>query len=68
MKFPLFWRTVFFLFVAAAVQAAPRVALMNFSTDDNSYRSAQNAADFNQGAGLNVGELKALAQDIHKER
>jgi Ca2+-binding EF-hand superfamily protein len=46
MKHRLFWRTAFFLFVAAAVQAAPRVALMDFSTDDNSYRSAQVAADF----------------------
>ena len=28
------------------IQAAPKVALMDFATDDNSYRSAQAAADF----------------------
>jgi len=36
---------VFFL-AALPVEASPRVALMDFSTDDNSYRSAQRAADF----------------------
>ena len=33
------------LLVVGTVHAAPRVALMNLSTDDNSYRSAQTAAD-----------------------
>jgi Ca2+-binding EF-hand superfamily protein len=46
MKFRSFCQIAILLFVATAVQASPRVALMDFSTDDNSYRSAQKAADF----------------------
>jgi len=44
MKYQLILVMTLFLWVA--VDAAPRVALMDFSTDDNSYRSAQKAADF----------------------
>jgi len=46
MKSSYFWRAIFFLFLAADIQAATRVALMDFSADDISYRSAQAAADF----------------------
>ena len=46
MKSGCFWRATIFVSFAWAVHAAPRVALMDFSTDDNSYRSAQSAADF----------------------
>jgi hypothetical protein len=37
-----------FLLLLSCLQlsAVPRVAMMEFSTDDNSYRSAQAAADF----------------------
>lgn len=45
MRFGLFWLLLFFLFIATEVPATT-VALMNFSTDDNSYRSIQAAADF----------------------
>jgi hypothetical protein len=34
--------------IGLSVHAAPRVALVNFPTDDNSYRSAQAAANFFQ--------------------
>jgi hypothetical protein len=40
-----FFYAVIFL-AALQIEASPKVALMDFSTDDNSYRSAQKAADF----------------------
>jgi Ca2+-binding EF-hand superfamily protein len=46
MKFILSAAAAIFASVALTVQAAPRVAMMDFSVDDNSYRSAQAAADF----------------------
>ncbi len=46
MSFRRFLEIAIFLFITVPAQAAPHVALMNFSTDDNSYRSAQSAADF----------------------
>ena len=46
MTLRLFWKIVLFLLVARPLSAAPRVALMDFSTDDNFYRSAVAAADF----------------------
>jgi hypothetical protein len=44
MKFSFFGWVAIFIFIAGAVHIAPRVALMDFSTDDNSYRSAQTGA------------------------
>ena len=42
---PISFYVVAILFTALQLNAGPRVALMNFSTDDNSYRSAQTAVD-----------------------
>jgi hypothetical protein len=45
--------------------AAPRVALMDFSTDDNSYLSAQAAANITGLVQVYLlGELKAFAQEL----
>jgi Ca2+-binding EF-hand superfamily protein len=46
MMLRLFATIAFTLFLAATARGAPRVALMDFSVDDNSYRSAQEAAEF----------------------
>ena len=46
MKRHHFWLTTLFISFAAAANPVQRVALMDFSSDDNSYRSAQAAADF----------------------
>lgn len=46
MKFSFFGWVAIFIFIAGAVHTAPRVALMDFSTDDNSYRSAQTGVNF----------------------
>lgn len=46
MRFRLFWKIAVFLLVAQALKAAPRAALINFSSDDNFYRSTLAATDF----------------------
>lgn len=46
MKIGIHASAVIFVLTALALEAMPRVALMDFSIDDNSYRSAQLAADF----------------------
>jgi len=54
-----FFCTVIFL-AALRIEASPRVALMDFSTDDNSYRSALAAADFSALLQVKLKDVDGL--------
>ncbi len=60
MRLRFFIQTVIFLFTAAALQAAPRVALMDFTCQVESYRNIQTAADFSATLQIAVSSVPSV--------